>query len=116
MTRCLILLASLLLPFGAQAQIASYCSGNVVAERFDTNVVPGPGGRATYSVLLRNTQARALGVVVNVTAPILGRPVGTQNIRASGTLLVSLGYQPNLPGSPPLRGERLEQVTRVSCP
>ena len=116
MQRFLLALVLLAAPPAARAQMASFCNGNVLAERFDTRVVPGPGGRATYSVLLRNTQARRLSVQVVVTAPILGRPTGLQSLPPSGMLNVELGYQHNLPGSQPLRGERLEQVTRVSCP
>ena len=99
-----------------QARQAAYCNGTVVADIFDTQVVVGPSGRAIYSVRLRNTQTRPTRLVVNVTAPILGRPTGApQLLPAGGSMMVPLGFQPNIPGSQPLRGERLEQVTRVSC-
>jgi hypothetical protein len=109
-------LAAMALILPAQAQRAAYCNGAVVADIFDTRVVVGPAGRATYSVRLRNTNAQPKRLVVNVTAPILGRPTGApHSLAPGGSLLVPLGYQPNIPGSQPLRGERLEQVTRVSC-
>lgn len=99
-----------------RAQEASYCNGVILAERFGTIVAPGPGGRASYSVLLRNTQGWDVNFQLAVTGPFLGRPpVAMQTIRASGMMNIALGYSPNLPGVPPLRGEQLAQVTRVAC-
>jgi hypothetical protein len=51
-----------------------------------------------------------------VTGSFLGRPPpATQTIRPGGTMNMSLGYSPNVPGVPPLRGDQLAQVTRVAC-
>ncbi|TCH99824.1 hypothetical protein EJV46_03910 [Roseococcus sp. SYP-B2431] len=100
----------------AFAQEASYCGGAVVAERFVTSVVPGPGGRASYSVLLRNPRAQSQNFQLVVTGSFLGRPPpATQTLRPGGTMNVALGYSPNVPGVPPLRGDQLAQVTRVAC-
>jgi hypothetical protein len=100
----------------AFAQEASYCSGAIVAERFATNVVPGPGGRASYSVLLRNTRGQNQNFQLVVTGSFLGRPpAAPRTLRPGGTTNIALGYSPNLPGVPPLRGDQLAQVTRVAC-
>lgn len=100
----------------AFAQEASYCSGAIVADRFMTHVVPGPGGRANYSVLLRNTQGRNRHFQLVVTGSFLGRPPpAMQTIRPGGTMNMPLGYSPNVPGVPALRGDQLAQVTRVAC-
>ena len=105
----------LLAPLAGQAQMASYCSGGVVAERFDTRVTPGPPTRATYSVVLRNTQATPRRVQVNVTASLIGRPSGPPiTLNANTPVTVQLGYQ-ILSGSSALRGEALANATRVSC-
>lgn len=100
----------------AFAQEASYCNGAIVAERFMTNVVPGPGGRASYSVLLRNTQGQSRNFQLVVTGSFLGRPApATQTLRPGATTNIALGYSPNVPGVAPLRGNQLAQVTRVAC-
>lgn len=100
----------------ALAQEASYCGGAIVAERFITSVVPGPGGRASYSVLLRNTQSQSRNFQMVVTGSFLGRPpAATQTLRANAAMTLALGYSPNLPGVAPLRGDQLAQVTRVAC-
>lgn len=116
MRRIVALLVLLALPVTARAQLASYCGGAVVADRFDTQVTPGAATRATYSVVLRNTQGAMRRLQVNVTASVLGRPTGAPiMINANQRLTVQLGYQTLLPGSQALRGEGLAQVTRVSC-
>jgi len=100
----------------AFAQQASYCGGAILAERFVTNVVPGPGGRASYSVLLRNPRGQSQSFQLVVTGSFLGRPPpATQILRPGGTANLALGYSPNVPGVPPLRGDQLAQVTRVAC-
>lgn len=100
----------------AFAQEASYCNGAIVAERFTTSVVPGPGGRASYSVLLRNPRGQTQNFQLVVTGSFLGRPPpAAQSLRAGATVNVALGYSPNVPGVPPLRGDQLAQVTRVAC-
>ena len=100
----------------ALAQEASYCNGAIVAERFSTSVVPGPGGRASYSVLLRNPRGQSQNFQLVVTGSFLGRPPpATQSLRPGATLNVALGYSPNMPGVPPLRGDQLAQVTRIAC-
>lgn len=100
----------------ALAQEASYCSGAIVAERFATSVVPGPGGRASYSVLLRNTRGQDQSFRLVVLGTFLGRPPpAPHTIRPGATMNLALGYSPNLPGVPPLRGDQLAQVTRVTC-
>lgn len=101
----------------ARAQEASYCSGAIVAESFSTRVVPGPGGRASYSVRLRNTRAQSQSFRLVVAGSFLGRPPpAVHSIRAGDAMTVALGYSPNVPGVPPLRGDQLAQVTRVGCP
>ncbi|MDB5414982.1 MAG: hypothetical protein JWR10_3317 [Rubritepida sp.] len=100
----------------ARAQMASYCNGALVADRFDTVVVPGPAGRASYSVMLRNTRPQPQNFQLVVSGSFFGRPPAMQrSIAASGTMKVDLGYSPNMPGVPPLRGDQLAQVTRIGC-
>jgi hypothetical protein len=100
----------------AFAQEASYCGGAIVAVRFSTSVVPGPRGRTNYSVLLHNTRGQNLNFRLAVMGSFLGRPPATtQILRPGGTVNLALGYTPNLPGVPSLRGDRLVQVTRVAC-
>lgn len=110
------ILAGLALPIAAQAQMASYCAGSVVADVFDTRVTTGSSTRAIYSVVLRNTQSSARRLMVNVTASVLDRPNGSPISLAPGQrVTVQLGHQTILPGSAALRGEQLANVTRVSC-
>ncbi|MBS7811299.1 hypothetical protein [Roseococcus pinisoli] len=100
----------------AQALEASYCGGRIVAERFATRVVPGPGGRASYSVLLRNTQERSQDFRLVVTGSFIGRPApATQTLLAGGSRTVALGYTPNMPGVAPMRGDQIAQMTRLAC-
>ncbi len=115
MLRLAALVALFLTPIAASAQMASYCSGGVVAENFDTRVTPGTPARAAYSVVLRNTKSAVQRVQVNVTASLIGRPTGAPiTLSAGQRVTVQLGYQ-ILSGSPALRGEGLANVTRVSC-
>lgn len=73
-------------------------------------------GRASYSVLLRNTLLRSQRSRLVITGNFLSRPPPLpQTIRAGATMSLLLGYSPNLPGVAPLRGEQLAQVTRVTC-
>lgn len=108
-------LSLLLVPFTAKAQAASYCSGGVVADRFDTNVIPGPPARATYFVVLRNTNSRARRVEFTVTASLIGRPTGMRiTLNPGPAVTLRLGYEV-LVGSPARRGEALANVFRLSC-
>ncbi|WP_421990490.1 hypothetical protein [Roseococcus sp.] len=100
----------------ARAQMATYCSGAIQALRFDTQLEPGAGGRATYSVLLRNSSAQARNFQLVVTAPFLGRAASAPRAIAPGaTAHIALGYQLNQPGRPPLRANELAEVVRVTC-
>ncbi len=116
MLRSLVVLALIAAPSLGQAQMASFCAGAVVADLFDTRVTPGSTTRATYSVVLRNTQSAARRLQINVTASVLDRPNGAPIMLNPGQrLTVQLGYQTILPGTQALRGEQLANVTRVSC-
>jgi hypothetical protein len=100
----------------AQAQMATYCSGAIQAVTFNTQVVPGAGGRATYTVLLRNASGQARNYQLVVTAPFLGRPTPTaRSIVPGGTANIGLGYQINQPGQTPLRANELAEVVRITC-
>jgi len=115
MLRFAVFLMLLLSTSAGQAQQASYCAGAVVADFFDTRVTMGPPRRATYSVVLRNTQSVARRVQVNVTASLLDRPAGSPRTLAPGQqVTVQLGNQ-ILSGNAALRGEALANATRVSC-
>ncbi len=116
MLRLLPLAVLLALPATARAQMASFCGGGIVADLFDTRVTPGPTTRATYAVTLRNTQSVVRRLQINVTAGLIDRPSGAPiTINPGQRLVVKLGYQTILPGAQALRGERLANVTRVSC-
>lgn len=116
MRRLALALTCVFLPLAAQAQLASWCAGGIVADTFDTRVTPGFAARANYSMVLRNTQATPRRFVVNVTASVLDRPNGAPISLAPGQrLIVQLGHQTILPGTSALRGEQLANVTRVSC-
>lgn len=100
----------------ARAQMATYCAGALQAVTFSTQVIPGPGGRATYSVLLRNSSGQARSYQLVVTAPFLGRPAPSPHAIAPGaTASLSLGYQMNQPGQHPLRANELAEVVRITC-
>lgn len=100
----------------ARAQMATYCSGALQAVTFNTQVIPGPGGRANYSVLLRNGSGQARNFLLVVTAPFLGRPASSmRNIAPGATSNIGLGYQVNQPGQHPLRANELAEVVRVTC-
>jgi hypothetical protein len=116
MLRSFVILALVAIPSLGQAQMATFCSGAVVADLFNTQVTPGSTLRATYSVVLRNTQSAARRLQINVTASMLDRPNGVP-ITLSGNqrMTVRLGYQTIVPGTQALRGEQLVNVTRVSC-
>lgn len=115
MLRLAALMLPLLAPLAGQAQTVSYCAGSVVADLFDTRVTAGQIRRATYSVVLRNTQSVPQRVQVNVTASILDRPTGSpRTLNAGQRVTVQLGYQ-ILSGNAALRGEALANATRVSC-
>lgn len=116
MLRLLPVAALLALPALAQAQMATYCSGGVVADAFDTRVTPGSMTKATYAVTLRNTQTAVRRLQVNVTASLVDRPNGAPiTLNPGQRLTVQLGYQTILPGTQALRGEQLANATRVSC-
>lgn len=116
MFRVAVVFASLLTPLAAQAQIVTYCAGGVVADLFDTRVIPGLAKRASYAVVLRNTQPGARRVKVQVAGSVLDRPNGAPiTLNPGQRLTVQLGHQTILPGTQALRGEQLANVTRVSC-
>lgn len=116
MLRSFAVLALLAIPSLGQAQMASFCAGAVVADQFDTRVTPGSTLRATYSVVLRNTQSAPRRLQINVTASMLDRPNGVPvTLNPGQRMTVQLGNQTNLPGTQALRGEQLVNVTRVSC-
>jgi hypothetical protein len=120
MIRTILAIATLVAPvaFGqrAQAQISSWCNGAVVADRFETRVEPGSQGRATYLVTLRSTRQESTRFIMQVTGNMLGRPLPTQmEIRGGAPMQVQLGFQPNMPGVVPMRGDQLAQATRISC-
>lgn len=111
-----LLLAALAAAPPARAQMATYCSGAIQAVTFSTQVIPGPGGRATYTVLLRNASGQARNYQLVVTAPFLGRPAATtRNLAPGGTAHIGLGYQVNQPGQHPLRANELAEVVRITC-
>lgn len=100
----------------AHAQMATYCSGALQAVSFGTQVIPGPGGRATYTVQLRNTSGATRTYQLVVTAPFLGRPPATpRSIAPGASTSIILGYQVNQPGQHPLRANELAEVVRVTC-
>lgn len=116
MLRRLILVTFLALPVAAEAQMASYCAGSVVADLFDTRVTPGSSTRATYSVTLRNTQGTDRMVRIQVLGSMTDRPTGQpMTLRGGQRVTVPLGYQTVLSAGQALRGEQLANVTRVSC-
>jgi hypothetical protein len=111
-----LILAASAAALPAQAQMATYCSGAIQAVTFDTQVTPGAGGRATYSVVLRNASGQARNYQLVVTAPFIGRPApSTRNIPPGGTANIGLGYQVNQPGQHPLRANELAEVVRITC-
>ena len=116
MLRSLVALAVMAFPSFGQARMAIYCSGAVVAERFDTQVTPGPPARAAYTVTLFNPEGAARRLQINVMGSVLGRPNGVPvTLNANQRMVLQLGYQIMVPGTQPLRGEQLSNVTRVSC-
>ena len=116
MLRPVVLAVLLALPFSAQAQMASYCGGAVVADVFNTQVTPGSTTRATYSVRLRNTQGAVRRLQIVVTGALTDRPSGAPvSLNPNQAIMVQLGYQTILPGSQALRGEQLANITRISC-
>ena len=108
-----------LLALPASAQLYTtptpYCGGRLVAELFNTQVTPGPQGRADYSVRLHNTGGQALRFQLQVVGDALGRPTGQSAIAGNQRLTMSLGYSLNAPGRLPMRGESLANATRISC-
>jgi hypothetical protein len=119
MMRSLIPAVMLALAGPAAAQIwatpTPFCNGRLVAEIFDTQVIPGAQGRSTYSMRVFNPGREALRFQVQVVGDVLGRPVGQTSIAPGARLSVALGYSLNLPQRQPLRGENLAMATRVSC-
>ena len=100
----------------ARAQMATYCGGAIQAVNFGTQVIPGPGGRATYTVQLRNAGAQARTYQLVVNAPFIGRPPpAPRNIAPGAMANIVLGYQVNQPGQTPLRANELAEVVRVTC-
>lgn len=113
----LVLAASTMGAARAGTPAAAWCGDTLLAERFETEVEPPPRGIVRYAVVLRNTHDRERSFVLVVTASLFQRPSGApRTVPAGGTVTVELGYQAWQPGVAPLRGDRLAQVTRISCP
>lgn len=113
----LVLAAAVLGPARAEPPAAAWCGDTLLAERFETEVDPPPRGIVSYAVVLRNTLDQERRFVLVVTASLFHRPSSApRSIPAGGTVTVELGYQAWQPGVAPLRGDRLAQVTRISCP
>ncbi len=93
----------------------AFCGGALLVTQVQTQVVPGPQGKADYSMTLRNTRGGPVQFRVQVMGDVLGKPVGMQAIPAGGTAVVPLGYQPNTPGRMPLRNEALFNALRLGC-
>lgn len=107
----------LVTPAAAQEPAAAYCDETLLVERFETHVEPPPRGIVTYSAVLRNALDVERSFVLVVTATLFQRPTAApRSIPAGGRLTVPLGYQAWQPGVAALRGDRLAQVTRISCP
>lgn len=112
----IVLAACVLGSARADPSAASWCGGTLLAERFETEVESPPRGIVRYAVVLRNALDQERRFVLVVTASLFQRPSSEpRDIPPGGTLTVELGYQPWQPGVAPLRGDRLAQVTRVSC-
>lgn len=92
-----------------------YCGGQVVAELFNTDVVPGPSGRATYSTRLYNASGRAQRLLVQAVGDMLNRYNQQISLSAGQRLTITLGTSNAIPGKQYLRGEALAQTLRVSC-
>jgi hypothetical protein len=100
----------------AQEPAAAYCGDSLLVERFETHVDPPPRGIVTYSAVLRNALDEERSFVLVVTATLFQRPSSAPRIiPAGGTMTIELGYQAWQPGVAALRGDRLAQVTRISC-
>ncbi len=113
-------LAAPLVPSGvARAQVHAvvtpFCNGRLIAEQFNTLVVPGPQGRADYYVSLHNPGLQPIEYRVQVVGDVIGRPVGLMSLGPGQKTSLRLGYSLNLPGRPPLRNEQLVLATRVTC-
>lgn len=74
----------------------TYCGGAVVAENFTARPQPGPTGRTTYFVLLRNTTALPRQVQLVPSANFPGRPgPSMQTLPANGTVHALIGSAPS---------------------
>jgi len=113
------LLAPLALASPAAAQIYAtptpFCGGRVVAEIFNTDVIPGPSGRATYSTRLYNAGGSLVRAQVQVVGDMLNRYNQQTSINAGQRLTITMGISNAIPGKQYLRGEALAQTLRVSC-
>lgn len=115
MLRLFPLAVLLALPLAAQAQMANYCGGAVVADRFETRVTQTPIMKAHYAVILENRRSTAVSVIITVRGGLLDRPSPAPiRINPNQRVTVQLGNQAII-GSPPMRGEQLANVTGVSC-
>lgn len=113
------LLPLLVLAGPAAAQIYTtptpFCGGRVVAEIFNTDVIPGPSGRATYSTRLYNAGGTMVRAQVQVVGDMLNRYNQQTSINAGQRLTITMGISNAIPGKQYLRGEALAQTLRVSC-
>ena len=103
----------------ASAQIYAvptpFCGGRLVVELFNTQVTPGPQGRADYPIRLFNTGSQTLRARVEVVGDVLNGPTGEVSITGNQRGTMSLGYSLNKPGRQPLRGDALANAVRISC-
>lgn len=108
--------------FGAQAQMARYCDGRIVANSFYSNVQSN-GSRSTvpYLVQLQNQSGEAIRYTVRFTAPhIMGAQNGSTvaHLASYQQVTVTLGTQSfnNPSGQGQLSQADMIRYTQVTCP
>jgi Cu2+-containing amine oxidase len=107
---------------GAQAQMASYCEGRIVANAFYSNVQSnGSRSTAIYHVQLQNRSGDPIRYTVRFTAPgtqmaQTGSPVAT--LASYQQVTVTLGQQSfnNPSGTGQLSQQDMIRFTQVACP
>lgn len=107
---------------GAQAQMATYCEGRIVANAFYSNVLSN-GSRSTgvYFVQLQNRSDQAIRYTVRFTAPHTheaqnGHPIA--HLASYQQVTVQLGKQNfNNPSGQGILGQHdMMRYTQVHCP
>ena len=108
--------------FGAQAQMARYCEGRIVANSFYSNVQSN-GSRSTvpYFVQLQNQSGEAIRYTVRFTAPhIMQAQNGSTvaHLASYQQVTVQLGVQSfsNPSGTGQLSQADMVRYTQVTCP